>query len=77
MRFCAVTSSFDRSPMFKGTVKFYNESKGFGFIVEEITRKEVFVHSSGLVDKVRIGDTVVFETKRGKKGVTAVEVKLA
>lgn len=77
MRFCAVTSSFDRSPMFKGTVKFYNESKGFGFIVEEITRKEVFVHSSGLVDKVRIGDAVVFETKRGKKGVTAVEVKLA
>lgn len=63
--------------MFKGTVKYFNESKGFGFIVEEITRKEVFMHSSGLVDKVRTGDTVVFETKRGKKGVTAVQVKLA
>ncbi len=63
--------------MYKGTVKFFNESKGYGFIVEEGTNQEVFVHVNDLVDKIRNGDTVTFETKRGKKGMTAVEVKLA
>ena len=63
--------------MYKGTVKFYNESKGYGFIVEEGTGQEVFVHMTGLVDRIRNGDTVTFETKRGKKGMTAVEVKVA
>jgi CspA family cold shock protein len=63
--------------MFKGTVKFYNEAKGYGFIVEEGTSQEVFVHAAGLIDKIRIGDAVVFETKKGKKGMTAVQVKLA
>lgn len=63
--------------MYKGTVKFFNAKKGFGFILEEASGQEVFVHVSGLVDKVRDGDAVVFETRRGKKGVTAVEVKLA
>jgi cold shock protein len=63
--------------MYKGTVKFYNEAKGYGFIVEEGTSQEVFVHATGLVDKVRNGDTVIFETKKGKKGMTAVEVKIA
>ena len=63
--------------MYKGTVKFYNETKGYGFIVEEDTGQEVFVHVTGLIDQVRNGDTVTFETKRGKKGMTAVEVKLA
>jgi cold shock protein len=63
--------------MYKGTVKFYNSKKGFGFIVEETSGKDVFVHTSGLIDKVKEGDKVVFETKRGKKGVTAEQVKLA
>jgi CspA family cold shock protein len=63
--------------MYKGTVKFYNESKGYGFIVEAGTGQEVFVHITGLVDKIRNGDEVTFETKRGKKGMTAVEVKVA
>lgn len=63
--------------MYKGTVKFFNAKKGFGFILEESSGKEVFVHDTGLVDKIRDGDKVVFETKRGKKGVTAVAVKLA
>ncbi len=62
--------------MYKGIVKFYNETKGYGFIVEEGTNQEVFVHVTGLVDKVRNGDEVTFETKKGKKGMTAVEVKL-
>ncbi|MDX1912045.1 MAG: cold shock domain-containing protein [Saprospiraceae bacterium] len=63
--------------MLKGTVKFFNETKGYGFILEEGTGEEIFVHATGLVDKIRNGDTVTFETKRGKKGMTAVEVKLA
>ena len=63
--------------MFKGTVKFYNEAKGYGFIVEEGTNQNVFVHVTGLVDKVRDGDAVTFETKRGKKGMTAVNVRVS
>lgn len=61
----------------KGTVKFFNNSKGFGFIKEENTGKEYFVHVSGLVDEVRENDEVVFELQDGKKGVNAVNVKLA
>ncbi len=63
--------------MYRGIVKFYNEAKGYGFIVEEGTSQEVFVHMTGLLSKIRNGDTVTFETKRGKKGMTAVEVKIA
>lgn len=63
--------------MLKGTVKFFNEAKGYGFIVEEGSGEEVFVHATGLVDKIRNGDTVTFETKKGKKGMTAIGVKLA
>lgn len=63
--------------MFKGTVKFFNETKGYGFILEEDSKQEIFVHVTGLIDKVRNGDTVVFETKKGKKGMSAVSVKLA
>lgn len=74
---CRFIQNLNFLPMFKGTVKFYNEAKGYGFIVEEGTNQEVFVHVTGLIDKVRNGDTVTFETKRGKKGMTAVEVKLA
>ena len=63
--------------MHKGTVKFFNESKGFGFIIEEGTKTEHFVHVSGLVDEIREDDDVTFELKEGKKGLNAVEVKLA
>jgi cold shock protein len=63
--------------MFKGTVKFYNPTKGFGFIVDAATGQDIFVHTTGLVDKIREGDTVTFETKRGKKGMNAVNVQLA
>lgn len=62
--------------MEKGTVKFFNEAKGFGFIKTE-SGKEVFVHSSGLVDKVRENDNVTFDIAEGKKGPNAVNVKLA
>ena len=53
--------------MGKGTVKFFNDSKGFGFITEEETGKEHFVHISGLIDEVREGDVVEFELTEGKK----------
>ncbi|MDH4471876.1 MAG: cold shock domain-containing protein [Fluviicola sp.] len=63
--------------MNKGTVKFFNETKGFGFIKEEETGKEYFVHVSGLVDQVNENDEVSFELQDGKKGLNAVNVKLA
>ncbi|HAD15179.1 MAG TPA: cold-shock protein [Saprospirales bacterium] len=60
-----------------GTVKFFNETKGFGFIVDSTNGEEVFVHVTGLVDKIREGDTVTFEVQNGKKGLNAVNVQLA
>jgi CspA family cold shock protein len=63
--------------MKNGTVKFFNQSKGFGFISEEESNNEYFVHVSGLVDEVRDGDAVVFEVREGKKGLNAVNVKIA
>ena len=62
--------------MGKGTVKFFNDSKGFGFITEEETGKEHFVHISGLIDEVREGDVVEFELTEGKKGMNAVNDKV-
>lgn len=66
-----------KSIMSKGTVKFYNEFKGFGFIKEEKTSKDYFVHSSGLKEKIRDNDLVIFDLEPGKKGMQAVNVKLA
>ena len=63
--------------MSKGTVKFFNVSKGFGFIKEENTQKDYFVHSSGLKDSIRENDEVTFDLEMGKKGLNAVNVKLA
>ena len=62
--------------MKQGTVKFFNESKGFGFIVEDGSNSEHFVHISGLIDEIKEGDTVEFELKEGKKGMNAVNVKV-
>ena len=62
--------------MNKGTVKFFNESKGFGFIKEDESNKEYFVHVSGLIDEIREGDLVEFELQEGKKGMNAVNVKV-
>jgi CspA family cold shock protein len=63
--------------MLKGTVKFFNDSKGFGFIIEDETKKEYFVHVTGLIDEIHEGDTVEFELKEGRKGLNAVNVKVA
>ena len=58
-----------------GTVKFFNDEKGFGFISENATNSEYFVHISGLIDEVEKGDEVEFELKEGRKGLNAVDVK--
>jgi CspA family cold shock protein len=63
--------------MNKGTVKFFNEAKGFGFVVDSTSGEEIFLHVSGLIDKVREGDVVTYDTARGKKGMNAVNVQLA
>ena len=60
-----------------GKVKWFNNAKGFGFIVDEESRKEYFVHVSGLIDKIREGENVEFELEEGRKGLNAVNVKLA
>ena len=62
--------------MKQGTVKFFNESKGFGFITEDDSKEDYFVHISGLIDKIAEGDVVEFELKEGKKGLNAVNVKV-
>ena len=62
--------------MKKGTVKFFNESKGYGFIIDNETEKEYFVHASGLIDEIRQNDEVEFELAEGRKGENAVNVKV-
>lgn len=62
--------------MKNGTVKFFDDTKGFGFITEEGTGEDYFVHVSGLIDEIRDGDKVNFELKQGKKGINAVNVKI-
>ena len=62
--------------MHEGIVKFFNQTKGFGFIREENSGTEYFVHATGLIDKVRENDRVNFELKEGRKGLNAVNVKL-
>ncbi|TAE94012.1 MAG: cold-shock protein [Cytophagia bacterium] len=62
--------------MQKGTVKFFNETKGFGFITPENGDKDVFVHVSGLLDEIRENDKVEFEVQSGPKGLNASKVKV-
>lgn len=62
--------------MATGTVKFFNVTKGFGFITPEEGGNEVFVHSTGLVDQIRENDKVTYEVENGKKGLNATNVKV-
>lgn len=73
--------NFDFSPIFKvnimqeGTVKFFNDAKGFGFITVTATGNEVFVHTSNLIDDIRENDKVSFNIEQGQKGLMATNVK--
>lgn len=58
-----------------GTVKFFNEEKGFGFIKHDDSNKETFVHANGLVDQIEANDKVQFDVQEGRKGLNAVNVK--
>ena len=59
----------------QGTVKFFNEAKGFGFITPSDSKTDIFVHTSGLIDEIRENDEVTYEEERGKKGMNAINVK--
>lgn len=61
--------------MNNGIVKFFDEVKGFGFIKDTATSKEYFVHSSGLIDRIRDNDEVTFDLQEGRKGLNAVNVR--
>ena len=62
--------------MTNGTVKFFNDSKGYGFISPEDGGKDVFVHANGLIDQIKDGDQVSYEVEEGRKGLNAVNVKV-
>ncbi|HEY9487491.1 MAG TPA: cold shock domain-containing protein [Chryseosolibacter sp.] len=62
--------------MKEGVVKFFNNSKGFGFIKPSDSSEDIFVHQSGLIDEIRENDKVQFEVERGKKGLNAVKVQV-
>lgn len=62
--------------MEEGTIKFFNEAKGFGFIVPKNGGDDVFVHVTGLVGKVRENDAVTYRVEQGKRGLTAVDVQV-
>jgi CspA family cold shock protein len=60
----------------EGTVKFFNNTKGFGFIKPDDSDQDVFVHTTGLIDDIKEDDKVSFDTETGPKGVNAVNVRL-
>lgn len=62
--------------MQQGKVKFFNQTKGFGFISPTDGTADVFVHQSGLIDNIKDNDQVQFETEKGKKGINAVRVQV-
>ena len=63
-------------PIRKGTITFFNESKGFGFIRDSETQESVFVHVNNCLEEIMEGNVVSFEVEMGLKGPTAVQVKL-
>jgi len=62
--------------MQEGTVKFFNETKGFGFITPDGGGDDIFVHVSGLVDQVQQGDQVTYDVENGRKGINATNVRV-
>jgi CspA family cold shock protein len=62
--------------MSNGTVKFFNNSKGFGFITPEAGDQDVFVHANGLIDEINEGDKVSYDVEETQKGLSAINVKV-
>ncbi|HET8808727.1 MAG TPA: cold shock domain-containing protein [Flavobacteriaceae bacterium] len=62
--------------MSEGTVKFFNNAKGFGFIKSDETGEDIFVHATGLIDEIREDDKVKYDTENGKKGLNAINVEV-
>lgn len=60
----------------EGTVKFFNNQKGFGFISQNDNGAELFVHITGLIDEIRENDQVSYDVAEGKKGPNAINVKV-
>lgn len=63
-------------PVRKGTVSFFNDSKGYGFIRDSETQESVFVHINNVLEPIKEGNLVSFEVEKGMKGPTAVQVKI-
>jgi len=62
--------------MKEGTVKFFNNAKGFGFITVKDSEEEIFVHTSNLIDQIKENDAVTFDVEKGEKGLSAIKVSL-
>ncbi len=62
--------------MSNGTVKFFNDSRGYGFITPEDGSKDVFVHQNELAEKITEGDNVSYDVEESEKGLNAVNVKV-
>ena len=62
--------------MGNGTVKFFNDTKGFGFITPDSGEKDVFVHVNGTVDEIKEGDKVSYDVEEGPRGLNAANVKV-
>ena len=62
--------------MINGTVKFFNNAKGFGFITPDDGGKDIFVHKNNLIDQITEGDKVSYDVEEGQKGLNAVNVKV-
>lgn len=63
--------------MQEGKVKFFNNTKGFGFITPNDGSQDLFVHSTGLKENIRENDNVVYDVERGQKGLNAINVRVA
>ncbi len=74
-RFLVFLSNQQFILMKTGTIKFFNATKGFGFVKVDNSDQEVFVHVTGLIDQINEGDNVSFDVIEGRKGLNAINVK--